>query len=175
MRQLHLKLLISLLLFVFAGRCLAVEEGAALVHAFAAPAVLGMKLSAKKGNRRGVLGDKELTCVLALEPSEFYPAVRRLLDANLTPTELVAANGFFQSTVGQKYAKHGLLQVYPAVGERAPEPLPDISDAEYKHIEVFSTTAVGHKFFNDRFMQRVAARQALDERIQELLAQCGAN
>lgn len=174
MHRLHRHLVCFALVLACASPSAAEEQQSAVVHAFSAPALLGMQLSAQRGFRRGLLGEKEIGCVMALKQSEFYPVVSRLVDANLASAEQATANEFFQSAVGRKYAKHGLLQLYPAVGERAPEPLPDISDAEYRRIEDFSRTAAGRKIFNERFMQRVVARQALDERIQELLAQCRA-
>ncbi|OWQ85204.1 hypothetical protein CDN98_17110 [Roseateles terrae] len=90
----------------------------------------------------------------------------------LAPQDLSAADQFFATPVGEKYAKYGLLQIYLAVGERAPESLPTFSDAEYRELETFAATPAGKRLILDKGMQSASAKSIYDRKIRELLDQC---
>lgn len=163
----------SLIVLCFAASSCANASPAA-VDAFAQPVLLGMQLSAKQGVRKGAISEDQLNCIQALTPSAFYRVVEGVMAEALTPQELAAADRFFSTPVGQKYIKHGLLRIYPAVGERAPEPLPDFSDSEYGELEAFAATAAGQALIGRQVMQSVAAKQSYGTRIRELVEQCRA-
>ncbi len=146
----------------------------ASVEAFAQPVLLGMQLSAKHGQRRGAIADAQLACVQALSPGAFYKVVGEVMAAALTSLESAAADRFFSTPVGQKYLKLGLLQIYPAVGEQAPESLPQFSDSEYRELEKFAATATGEKLIARQVMQSASAKQLYGVRIRELMEQCRA-
>jgi hypothetical protein len=158
---------------LFASPLFAHAEQAA-VEAFSQPVLLGMQLSAKHGERRGEIPAAQLRCVQALSPSAFFPVVAAVMTAALTREELETANGFFATPVGRKYLKHGMLQLYPAVGEAAPEAPPNFSDAEYRELEAFARTSAGKAIITQRVMQSASAKRSYDARIRELMEQCSA-
>ena len=43
------------------------------------------------------------------------------------PADIAAADDFFNTPAGRKYARHGLLGLYTALGLKTPEPLPEFS------------------------------------------------
>jgi hypothetical protein len=166
----HRRILLLLLSSVSSIAC----AGSAAVDAFSQPVLLGMQLSVKQGARKSAMPEEQLACVQRLKPSAFYAVVEEVMNSALTPPEVAEASRFFGTSVGQKYLKHGLLRIYPAVGERAPEPLPDFSDSEYKELEVFAAAPTGQALITRQVMQSVAAKQAYATRIRELLEQCRA-
>jgi hypothetical protein len=146
----------------------------AAVEAFSQPVLLGMQLSAKHGESRGEIPAAQLRCVQELSPSAFFSVVAAVMTSSLTREDLDTANNFFASSVGRKYLKHGLVQLYSAVGEKAPEALPNFSDAEYSVLEAFARTSAGKAIITQRVMQSVSAKRSYDARIRELMVQCSA-
>lgn len=159
--------------FLLAAPIFAHAEQAAVV-AFSQPLLLGMQLAAKHGERRGEITATQLRCVQTLSPSAFFQVVATAMTAALTREELETANGFFATPVGRKYLKHGMLQLYSAVGETAPEALPNFSDAEYRELEAFAGTSAGKAIIAQRVMQSASAKCSYDARIRELMEQCSA-
>jgi hypothetical protein len=164
------------LLFFFATLSIsfAVSAASPAIDAFAQPVLLGMQLSAKHGERRGEISTAENACVQALPPSSFYGVVEGVMSDALTPSELATTDRFFSTPVGQKYLKHGVLRIYPAVGERAPEALPEFSDSEYRQLEAFAATSAGNALITRQVMQSAAAKQGYGARIRELSEGCRA-
>lgn len=160
------------LIILFVSTCSFVHAAPAAVEAFAQPVLLGMQLSAKQGGREGKISEDELACIQALTPSAFYKVVEGVVTAALTSQELATANRFFGTPVGQKYLKHGLIGLYSAVGERAPEPIPNFSDSEYRQLEAFAATPAGQALITRRVMQSAAVKQSYSTRIRELMEQC---
>jgi hypothetical protein len=113
-----------------------------------------------------------LKCIEALPGSSFDEAVSGVMAHVLTANELEATEAFMSTPVGRKYAEHGLLLAYAAVGERPPRPSPEFSDSEYRQIEVFADTPAGRLIFHRKVMESADARRAYASRIRELLAQC---
>ncbi|MCL2309745.1 MAG: hypothetical protein FWC42_05640 [Proteobacteria bacterium] len=142
------------------------------VDAFAQSVLLGMQLSAKHGESKGTIPDAQNACIQALTPSAFYNVVEKVMVSAFTPEEFAAINRFLSTSVGQKYLKLGLLRLYSSVGEKAPEPLPDFSDSEYRELESFAATSAGRALITRQVMQSEAARQAYNERIRELIKSC---
>lgn len=171
---------ISLLVVVFAvGASSAVAnppneklDTPATVNTLAQSALLGMQLSIKRGYQAGKVPGSVANCVAVLKTDSFAPMYEALLKSELTPAEQQATESFFKSSVGSKYAKHGLLQIYLAVGEKAPESLPSFSPAEMKELEGFSKTSAGEKLMIKKVMQTPAAAQAVNTTISQLLSQC---
>lgn len=162
----------GLLAYAIAAATSIAGAQSAAVDFFAQGVLLGMQLSAKHGERKGTASSAQASCVQALTPAVFHGAVADVMASSLTATDLPAADRFFATPVGQKYAKYGLLQIYPAVGERAPESLPTFSDAEYRELEAFAATPAGKRLIWDKVMQSASAKSTYDARIRELLDQC---
>jgi hypothetical protein len=150
------------------------DAAPAEVDAFAQPALLGMQLAAKQWASRGAISAGQLSCVQRLVPSDLYQVVEESIASALTPQERAEANRFFDTSVGQKYLKHGLLQIYSAVGDKAPEPLPTFSGSEYKEVATFASTSAGQALITRQVMQSASAKQALNDRTRELMEQCRA-
>ena len=144
------------------------------VSVFAKSALTGMQLSVRKGQQQGKVPTEVGTCVQSLRDTSFNIVLASLLAESLSPSEMRAADAFFGTPVGRKYAKYSLLQIYEAVGEQAPEPLPAFTDAEYKELEAFSRTRAGDKLIVRRVLESKAAQQAIGSQIQALLSSCGA-
>jgi hypothetical protein len=137
-------------------------------------ALLGLQLAAKQRAARGLLPPEQAACFQALQPSEYADTVEKIVSTALSPAELAAADQFFNSPPGRKYARHGLLGTYTAVGETPPEPLPEISADEGRAIEAFTASPVGRALLKRQVLQTLSAREALDRRGQELVARCKA-
>jgi hypothetical protein len=149
-------------------------ESSIAVMTFAKSALLGMQLSVRKGQEQGKVPSSVAGCVQSLDDLSFREVFVSLVSSNLNDQEIQATEQFFHSSVGQKYAKHGRLQIYTSVGERPPEPLPSFSDAEYKEVEKFSLTSAGEKLIARKVLQGPAAQQAIGAHIQRLLKACNA-
>ena len=145
----------------------------AVASAFAASALAGLKLAVQKGLADGKVSPAKADCVQKLDSSSFYGVFESLLGATLSPDERPAAEAFFRTAVGRKYAKFGLAQVYTSHGETPPEPAPAFSAAEYKELEDFSRTPAGDKLLVRDVLNGDAAHRELGKNIQSLLATCG--
>jgi len=144
------------------------------VATFAKSSLIGMQLSVRRAQQQGKIPANVSGCVQSLDDSSFTAVFTTLLAENLSKSELQATEDFFSTSVGHKYAKHGLMQVYTSVGETPPEPLPTFSDAEYKGLEHFGSTTAGEKLIVRKVLESAPARQAIGSRIQTLLSQCRA-
>lgn len=133
-----------------------------------------MQLSAKQGVKLGKLTSAQASCVQALSPSAFQGVVEKVMASAFDAKDLAVADRFYASTTGRKYTKYGMIQLYSAAGERAPEALPTFSDAEYRELEAFAATPVGKRLIREQAMASPAAKNALIGRIQELIRQCQA-
>lgn len=157
---------------IFASTLGAKSDSEASIRAFAKPALLGMQLSIKRGRQAGKVPSAVARCVAALNTDSFFTVYDALLMRELTASEQQVAEEFYKSSAGIKFAKHGLLQVYLAVGEKAPESLPTFSQAEMKELEGFSKTSAGDKLIVKKVMQSLGAARVVNSRINELLTQC---
>lgn len=137
-------------------------------------ALIGLQLAAKQRAAKGILPAEQNACFQALQPSEYFETAEKIVTTALSPAELAAADQFFSSIPGRKYARHGLLGIYTSLGEKPPEALPEISAADGKAIEAFTTTAVGQALLKRQVLQSLPAREALDRRAQELVTRCKA-
>jgi hypothetical protein len=146
-----------------------------LASAFSGVAILGLKFSFKHGERQGKVSHNVASCIDALPSSSLDDAVTVFLKETFSTAELKVAKEFFGSAVGRKYTKDGVLRFYPTIGEVAPEPLPQFSDAEYKKIEEFSQTPAGQRIFVQRVLEGEALRHAMEPRVRELIANCREN
>ena len=141
-------------------------------EALALPALIGMQLSIRKAASQGKVPNSVVNCVNQLPSDSFLPVFHALMEDNLSSEEISLTEQFFQSAIGRKYSKHGLAQLYTAVGESPPEPAPTFSDSEYAELERFSQTSAGEKLMVRKVMESESARRAVSARIQELLALC---
>jgi hypothetical protein len=136
------------------------------------PALVGMQLSANRAYRQGKLPAPVTDCLGDLGELSFADVYEAILIASLTAHEIEAADGFFATNVGANYAKHGLLQVYAAVGEPLPEPLPEFSDDEYRELQRFAATSAGRKLMVDKVLDAAQARAEASERTKALFDGC---
>lgn len=137
-------------------------------------ALIGLQLAARQRAAKGTLPAAQNACIQALKPGEFHDTTEKLVTASLSPAELAAAEQFFGSVPGRKYATHGLLGIYTALGEKAPEPLPQITAIDNQAIEAFAASPAGQALLTRQVLQSPAAREAYDRRSQELVARCQA-
>ena len=137
-------------------------------------ALIGLQLAAQQRTAKGLLPVEQNACYQALQASEYHQTAEALVQAALSPAEVLQADQFFNSVPGRKYALHGLLGIYPALGEKPPEPLPVLTEADAKAIEAFAASPVGQALLKRQVLQSLPAREALDRRAQELVTRCKA-
>lgn len=142
------------------------------VQNFSQAALMGIQLAAKRGQQTGKVSAPIADCVGALKADSFYGVYEKLLQSELTEEERQATEAFFKSPTGVKYTKYGLLQIYQAVGEQAPEPLPEFSAPELADVQTFSKTPAGDKLMIKKILEQPAAMGPVGQRIKELVAQC---
>jgi hypothetical protein len=138
---------------------------------YAGSLLLGIQLGAKQGSAAGTVKSSVANCIMALDASSLTDVVEAVLVKNLTPAELEAADTFFATTAGKKYAQLGASDVYTSVGETAPD-MPTVSDAESKEIEDFKNTATSDKLW--KVLNGEPARRLYGPRIRALANVCGA-
>lgn len=137
-------------------------------------ALIGLQLAARQRAAKGLLPAEQNACFQALQPSDYYDTAEKIVTAALSAADVAAADQFFGSIPGRKYARHGLLGIYVALGEKPPEALPEFSTAEGKAIEAFAATSVGQALLKRQVLQSLPASEALNSRGQELVARCKA-
>lgn len=142
------------------------------VQSFAQASLLGIQLAVKHGRQQGKIAAATAECVAAFKPDSFVEAFDKLMKSTLTEDEQQATEAFFNSATGVKFAKLGILQVYGAVGETAPEPLPVLTDAEKADVEAFSKTPAGDKLMLKKAFEQPEAMASINQRVKELLSQC---
>jgi hypothetical protein len=164
--------LLSLVLMASTPHVLASSRAAE--ETFARTALLGMQLSVRKAASQGKVPDSVVACVDHLPSNTFALLFRSLMEQNLSPEEISSIDRFFASETGRKYSKHGIDQMYAAIGETPPEPAPALSDSEYAELDQFSRTSAGEKLMVQKVMESESARRAVSARILELLGTCRA-
>lgn len=148
------------------------ETGSVLVETFADNALLGMKLAAQRAARENKLPEAKAQCISAMTRAAFMPTYAAIASEGFGTPEITAANSFLASPLGRKYMRQGLGQIYLGMGVQPPEPPQALSDAELQQIQAFSRTSAGRKLIVEKVMENTAARQALSQRVQELLRSC---
>lgn len=152
--------------------CATAVAGPVSNRAFAQSVLLGMQLSVKKAEQEGTTSPETSACVQRLAPEVFVAPIEAVMSAALTQQQRDDADRFFASGVGEKYLKHGLLQIYAAVGQKPPEASPSFSDVEYRALSSFAATSAGQLLITGQVMQSPAARQLYGKRVRELLDEC---
>ena len=142
------------------------------VQSFAQASLLGIQLAVKHGRQQGKVAPAMADCVAAFKPDTFVEVFDKLVRSTLTEDEQQTTEAFFNSPTGVKFSKLGILQVYGAVGDTAPEPLPVLTDAEKADVEAFSKTPAGDKLMLKKAFEQPAAMANINQRIKELLSQC---
>ncbi|RTL39100.1 MAG: hypothetical protein EKK53_17760 [Burkholderiales bacterium] len=154
--------------------CMAAQAVSVTAQITAESALVGLQVAARQRAAKGLLPAEQNACFQALKSSEYFETAEAIVNKALSPAELAAADAFFESLPGRKYARHGVLAIYPALGEPLPAPLPELSAADGQAIEAFSATPVGQALLKRQVLQTWPAREALDRRGQELVARCKA-
>jgi len=152
----------------------AAEAVSTTAHITAQSALLGLQLSARQRAARGALPAANNACIQALQASEFHETTERVVATALTPQELAAADQFFNSIVGRKYALQSLLAIYAALGEKSPEPNPAFTAADAQAVDAFAASPAGQALLKRQVLQSPSAREAYDRRVQDLVARCQA-
>ncbi|MBS0308403.1 MAG: hypothetical protein JSS58_05470 [Proteobacteria bacterium] len=137
-------------------------------------ALLSMQLLAARAQNRSDIPASVLACVKSLDKTSFDPILSIAISENLSDEEIAAAENFYASDLGRKYAKHGLLQVYEAAGAEPPEDYPAFSEEEMKTLEAFSLTPAGDKLIVKKVLAKPPVRRAMASLTQELFARCHA-
>ena len=148
------------------------ETGSVLVETFADSALLGMQLAAQKAARENKLPQAKARCMAAKTRAAFMPTFAAIASEGFGTPEITEANSFLASPLGRKYLKQGQAQIYLGMGAKPPERPPALTDAELQQIQAFSRTSAGRKLIVEKVMENAAARQALSQRVQELLRSC---
>lgn len=175
--QIFMKKICSFALLVAIGSPLPLAQAAETTltaQNFGQASLLAVQLAVKHAHQNGKMSAATADCVAALKPDSLSEAYDALLKKELTEEEQQATETFFKSATGVKYAKLNLLQVYGAMGEQAPEPLPQLSPAEMAEVQSFSKTPAGDKLMHQKALERPAAIAPVNQRASELLKQCAA-
>lgn len=137
-------------------------------------ALIGLQVAAQQRQAKGVLPAAQNDCIQALQPDALYATTERVVAEALSADEVAAADRFFNSLPGRKYALHALLGIYTALGEKPPEPFPLITAEDGKAVEAFAASTAGQALLKRQVLQAPQARLAYDARIQELVTRCKA-
>lgn len=137
-------------------------------------ALIGLQIAAKQRAAKGALAPAQNACIQALQAEELYPATEQAVAQALSLDERAAAERFFDSAPGRKYALHGLLGVYTSLGEQPPEPYPVITAEDGRAIQAFAASAAGQALLKRQVLQAPEARLTYEARIQELVTRCKA-
>jgi hypothetical protein len=152
----------------------AFADSTATEEVLARSVLVGMQLSVRKAAAQAKVPDTLVACVERMSSDNFVPIFHSALEQNLSADEIAAAEKFFQGEVGRKFAKAGIAQAYVAAGEQPPEPVSDVSEAEYAELEQFNRTAAGQKLWSQKVMEGPSVRRAISARIAQLLDSCRA-
>lgn len=154
--------------------CMAAQAVSMTAQITAESALIGLQVAAKQRAAKGLLPAEQNACFQALKSSEYFETAEAIVTKALSPADIAVADKFFESLPGRKYARHGVLAIYPALGEPLPAPLPELTPADGQAIEAFTATPVGQALIKRQVLQSWPAREALDRRGQELVARCRA-
>ena len=141
-------------------------------QSFAQASLLAIQLAIKHGQQAGKVPAATADCVARFKPDSFVEAFDKLVKSTLSEDEQQATEMFFKSATGAKYTRLNLMQVYLAMGEQAPEPLPEFSSSERAEVESFGKTAAGDKLLVKKAFEQPAAIAAVNQRLKDLLSQC---
>jgi hypothetical protein len=145
--------------------------GSVLALTLSEATMIGVRAGIRQ--HEGTLSKLAFDCLMGQDNSRFYSTYQRILSENMNPADLKAANEFFDSPVGRKFAKRELSVAYKTVGQTAPEPLPIISAAEENQISEFKATSAGQMLITNKFMNKATLLPAVFERAKELRKECG--
>jgi hypothetical protein len=158
------------------------QSGATQQEITAAGSVLALSMSeaVTVGMRAGISQNEAfmskfaVSCLKSQDNSRFYSTFQRILSENMTPADLKAANAFFDSPTGRKFAKRELATAYKSVGQVPSDPVPVINAAEENQIAEFKATPAGQMLITNKFMNKATLFPAVFERMTELKKECGA-
>ncbi|HSY28851.1 MAG TPA: DUF2059 domain-containing protein, partial [Burkholderiaceae bacterium] len=137
-------------------------------------AMVGLRANARKAEASGRMSKIVAACFNELDNSRFYSTFQRLFAENMNAGDLKAANAFFNSPTGRKYARRLALNAYTLMGERPPEQAPVLKPAEENEVSEFVSTPVGQMLIKRKFIVSAGTFPAVVTRIQELYKECGA-
>ncbi|QLG86878.1 hypothetical protein HQ393_00720 [Chitinibacter bivalviorum] len=142
------------------------------IQTFSQTALLGMQLATQDRAKDGKISNAVANCVSALKPDSFYSVFEQVLTSEFSTSERNAIDMFLSSVVGEKCAKHGLLQIYTSTGHQLPEPLPKFSSDEMNELVNFGKTTAGQKLLVNKVLQSSSAAGLFNTRINALLVAC---
>lgn len=115
-----------------------------------------------------------VACLMGQDNARLYSIMQRILSENMSPADLKAANAFFDSPTGRKYAKRDLAEAYKVFGQPVPQPVPVLSAAELNQVAEFTATPAGQMLITNKFMNKATSLPVVRDRINELMKECGA-
>lgn len=153
---------------------LSAMTGSVLGMSMSEAAMVGLRANAKRAGEMGTMSKIVSACLSGQDNGRFYSTFQRLLADNLPSEDLKAANAFFDSPAGRKYAKRNLAKIYASLGERPSDPTPILTAAEENQIAEFTATPAGQRLVTQRFLNTAESLPLVVGRIQELYKECGA-
>lgn len=135
-------------------------------------AVLGMKLATEHSRREGKVSAIHAECIQALPDSGLNDIFNAALQSVLTEADIAAADKYFTSPEGRKYALIGTLRVYEQVGEKPPQPVPTLSESELAAFNEFAKTSAAEKLFGQKVIEGPAVKQAMEDGIRAMDSRC---
>jgi hypothetical protein len=149
-------------------------SGSVLISIVSELVMIGVRSGARKAEASGRMSKIVAACFNGLDNSRFYSTFQHLYSENMSAGDLKAANAFFNSPTGRKYARRLVLSGYASIGETPPEQAPVLKAAEENEVSEFVSTPVGQMLITRKFIVASGTFPAVVARIQELYKECGA-
>jgi len=152
----------------------AVAEPLSSSHMLAESTLLGVQASARQSRESGKLSQDSANCVQAIRVTALIPVFESAIAANWSKSETSEIEAFLGTSLGRKFVKMSLLKAAASYGDPPSEPIPLFSGEEVARLQRFQQTSGGQQFLGRTEFAREDSRQAIRQKILELLRSCGA-
>lgn len=122
----------------------------------------------------GGMSKLTVSCLMGQDNSRLYNTFQKILSENMNVPDLKAANAFFDSPTGRKFAKRELVGTYKTFGQTPPDRTPFLNAAEENQVAEFKATPAGQMLITNKFMDKATTMPIVRERVSELMKECGA-
>jgi hypothetical protein len=122
----------------------------------------------------GGMSKYTVSCLMGQDNSRFYSTFQKILQENMNAADLKAANAFFDSTTGRKFAKRNLAVFYRSVGQTPSDPVAPLNAAEENQVAEFTATPAGQTLIQNKFIDKATSLPIVRDRINDLMRECGA-
>jgi hypothetical protein len=122
---------------------------------------------------QGGMSKYTVSCLTEMDNTRLYSLFQKILQENINADELKAANVFYDSPTGRKFAKRDLAVFYKSLGLTPSDPTPALNPAEVNQIAEFTATPAGQTLIKGRFIDKATAMPIVRDRINELMRECG--